>query len=202
MSKALEWELNEVKTRYENGVKWIVDHLMSSYTSPLEKEAIRKLLSSAVLVPACGNYTNKWGYVSDNNGNSASLDTPLGRLEFLRFFVGHELFDDGDPGIGYYRYNDRQDSDEASFFITCEKDEPGAKPFFHRCWELLPPGSQHLHEQEVLDILTWHGEDEKRFLNDAAKWENREPDELERNPLLEALTAEIEEEVAKRLLNQ
>lgn len=74
-------------------------------------------------------------------------------LEGVVHFVGHELLDDGDPGIGYMRHDDYDG------FTPCAKDHEQAQPYVHRCLELLRstvPDALTLNTKGALEILDWY----------------------------------------------
>jgi len=58
-------------------------------------------------------------------------------MEFVRYFIGHEILDDGEPGIGYYRsvMMDRDHPGES--YVLCGPDHEDALPYFHRSIDVL-----------------------------------------------------------------
>jgi len=182
---ALEYELDRVRKRYKYAFQ-----RLSKYAgeNELHKEIIRRALSSRVLNDAMGSL-NKYGY-----DQSFTCDGPLGRMEFLVFFIGHELLDDGDPGLGWHKYNldtgIMEMCDPPKSLEPFERYSPNdpnwnAHPFWHCCHEILPPGSKHLYEEEVLWVLDWHEKfDELRYERHT---EEREPED----PMLISLANKI-----------
>jgi len=159
---ALDFELNQIKDRFDYAFKRLKEFATNKKHSEMSKkhsEIIYRILTSRVLYDAIGE--------GDIYGYTVNWDPgPLSRMEFLVHFVGHELLDDGDPGVGWHKYNLKTGEKDA-----CREQDKRAQPFFHHCHEMLPPGSKRLYEEEVIWVLDWHerydeeryeGEDEER----------------------------------------
>lgn len=74
-------------------------------------------------------------------------------LEGVAQFIGHDILDDGDPGIGFMR----NDSHEG--FTPCSKDHEQAQPYIHRCVEVLRhtmPDAKLLQVESTLEVLDWY----------------------------------------------
>lgn len=76
-----------------------------------------------------------------------------GLLEFIHFFVGHEILDDGDPAVAYYR-----STDNGPVLVNPNEVDDRTKVFFHRSHEVLAKtygweNTEHLHEDNALAIL-------------------------------------------------
>jgi hypothetical protein len=81
-------------------------------------------------------------------------------LEGVAQFIEHELLDDGDPGIGYMQH------DPYEGFTPCSKHHKDAKPYIHRCVEVLRhtvPEAPSLNVYDVLEILDWYETDRNRM---------------------------------------
>ena len=89
--------------------------------------------------------------------------TPCTIMEETAQFVSHEILDDGDPGLGYHRYDLEG---RMGGFQPCDKDAKGAKPYFHHSLELLQekyPKAKYVGMEEALKVLDWYdAEEEKR----------------------------------------
>lgn len=165
MTSALDFELNRIKVRFEEAFKRLQD---IAKQNSIHAEIIRRVLTSRVLYDAQGAF-NKDSY------GAGWEDGPLGRMEFLTFFICHELLDDGDPGLGWHKYNI-----ETGIYETCsppknlesqlkyDLNDPNwnARPFWHCCHEILPPNSKHLYEQDVIWVLDWHEQHEELRYSD------------------------------------
>lgn len=96
----------------------------------------------------------------DGYGGYIPYDDPCALMEFIRFFVGHEILDDGEPGIGYYRHARFDDEAERHLtFVRCGKDDEGAEPYFARNIDLLRadyPDSKWLDVEDAIEILQFH----------------------------------------------
>jgi hypothetical protein len=174
---ALEFELNAVKERYNIAFERLQKFALGKedWNEGL-KEVITRLLTSRVLTSAVGGFWQSNGYISWLKDSGS----PLNRMEFIVQFVGHELLDDGDPGIGWHRYAKPED---------CSETDNWAKPYFHRCYEDLPKGGKRLYIRDVIWILDWHEKWEEEFykqINDI-HIEERPPE----NPMLVELAKEI-----------
>jgi hypothetical protein len=188
---ALDYELNRVRQRYEYALGRLREYAARDGDY---KEIIRRLLTTRCFHDAAGSL-NKHGY-----DNQFGCDGPLSRMEFLNFFIGHELLDDGDPGVGWHKYNLDTGEHEMCDPPKCLKpgfhrydaSDPNwnAKPFWHCCHEILPPGSKHLYEDEVLWVLDWHEVYEQERYDAYCKGDmawSRKPED----PMMIALADEI-----------
>lgn len=74
-------------------------------------------------------------------------------LEGIAHFISYDIRDDGDPGIGYMRHDDNEG------FTPCSQDHEDAKPYFHRCVEVLRrtvPDALLLDAKRALGVLDWY----------------------------------------------
>lgn len=124
--------------------------------------------------------------------------TPVARMEFVCFFVGHELLDDGDPGVGYYRYGRFGDR------VLCAADAEGAIPYFHSRVDTLRrtyPNAELLTADRALEILEWHAARHTEYVA-WAREEESEDTSLEtgaaavQDRLVAQLATELTEETA------
>jgi hypothetical protein len=145
--QALEFELDNIKNRFDHSFESL-KYFCSKYGAKYS-EIIYRILTTQVLYAAKGEF-NDYGYHTNWEAG------PLARMEFLVFFVGHELLDNGDPGLGWHRYRY-----EDGKMKMCDENDLGAEPFWHTCHEILPAGSKHLYEEEVLWVLDWHEKHEE-----------------------------------------
>jgi len=94
--------------------------------------------------------------------NGYCADVPHGSvvrlMDFVGFFISHELLDDGIPGIGYYRNTLGDEERSSNTFVRCGKDHPKAKPYFARDIDVLREEGydekpEMLCVQSALDII-------------------------------------------------
>jgi hypothetical protein len=57
-------------------------------------------------------------------------------IEFIDYFVNHQIIDHGTPGLGHYR-STLMDPDRYEGYMPCLKDDKDASPFIHGDWEFL-----------------------------------------------------------------
>jgi len=117
------------------------------------REVTRLLMTAngQTLFHLLGGLSQGFGIKMDSYSSYWTED-PCGLMEFIRFFVGHELLDDGDPGIGYYRST----RGGAETFVLCGPDDEGAQPYFHRSVEFLRkdyPDAKLLCVDDTIRIL-------------------------------------------------
>lgn len=80
-------------------------------------------------------------------------DDPCTAMESVAQFVSYEIGDDGEPGVGYWKY-DWMDGP-----VPCLPDEEGAAPYFHRNLDLLrefDPTAKYVSVDTALEVLDWH----------------------------------------------
>lgn len=130
--------------------------------------------------------------------------TLLDLMDFLSFFIGHELLDDGFPGIGYYRHLPMNERTSRSNYVRCSKTHPKAIPFFHsnadvmRDTETYDEKPEHLDLDNALKVLNLleikhvKFEAQLRALKEQMGWEPEEPGHTEQN----LRTAFVEELIA------
>jgi len=162
---ALQFELDQIEKRFVKEFERLKE--LAVYDNNRYNEIIYRILScrADVLYDAIGAQGQN-GY-----GHMINWETgPLSRMEFLTFFVAHELLDDGDPGVGWHKYDQKEGT-----MKPCAEDERRSKPFWHCCHEILPPGSKHLYEDEVIWVLDWHENYEERYYKDFG--EQRKPED-------------------------
>jgi len=96
--------------------------------------------------------------------NEVSNEDPCSLLEFLRFFIGHELLDDGEPGLAFHK---RSDSPDVFWgWEPCGPDDPDAEPWFHRSIDHLRedyPDAQWLSVELALEVLNAADEKHRAF---------------------------------------
>ena len=89
--------------------------------------------------------------------------SPVALMEFIQFFVNHELLDDGEPGVGYYRSTLGDQKRLGEWLVRCSKAHPKAQPYFHRSTEVLREEGydedyETLTPERALEILDWYEE--------------------------------------------
>lgn len=179
---ALDFEKAQISTRFEQALERLKGFARRDSESWL-KELVYKLLTSRVLCAAAGGYEQPNGYTHWFQGDS---NEPLLRMEFIVFFIGHELLDDGDPGIGWQRW-----TGGCPLVEDCPETHPRAQPYFHCCHEILPPGSKRLGPDEVLWVLDWHEKKEAAYFAGMKEDYPNDPGRPPENPLLVDLAKAI-----------
>lgn len=79
----------------------------------------------------------------------------ISTLEGISHFISYHLLDDGEPGIGYMKY------DEEMGYVMCPKDQDGAMPYFHiSCPSLqkVYPDAEWLNDDNALKVLDFYVE--------------------------------------------
>lgn len=97
------------------------------------------LIDGQGLFNAFGGITYGFGIKIDSYYDEVGSGCLVLYFEFIKRFITCEILDDGDPGIGYFRYSlfDETDDDDLSTYKMCKADEEGAKPYFCRHTETL-----------------------------------------------------------------
>lgn len=97
------------------------------------------LLDGQGLFHAFGGVAYGFGLKIDSYYNEIGDGCMVVFFEFIARFIEYEIQDDGDPGIGYFRFSmcDEVDDDDLSTYKVCKADEEGAKPYFCRHAEAL-----------------------------------------------------------------
>lgn len=125
--------LNYDRTTYYKGFEGTPETAAADAT-------IRKL-AKRFLTVSDSTRTSVFGSMEDGFGikmNSYGCpDSVVGWLELLRFFVSHEILDDGSPAVGYYRSTVGEKPRTSEMFIRCGKNHPKAMPYFHRNIDVL-----------------------------------------------------------------
>ena len=116
---------------------------------------------------ALGGMEQGFGIKMNGYGNEVPF-TPCALMEFIGFFVGHEIIDDGSPGIAYYRHSKEAEDRRTGGYVRCRKDHPDAQPYFHRNTELLAEEDslewkdvEHVHEDNAFEVLDFY--EKQRF---------------------------------------
>ncbi len=131
---------------------------------------------------------------------------PVEVLEFLRTFIGWAILDDGDPGVGYMRYDLMKGE-----LVPCAQDhmhydpeepecEPyaDAEPYFHQSLEHLRetyPEAVYLTAERALEVLEWHAKQQAQHdawdIEDAKEEGVDPPQPSEKALLLRQLAEEL-----------
>jgi len=171
-----------------------------------EDEAVRKLakrfftVAPHVLWEALGGSLDQEKHTYSHMIPYTLLDL----MGFIRFFIGHELLDDGFPGVGYYRHVPLGERTSHSNYVRCSKTHPKAIPFFHSNQDVMRDEETYDEDPDdldldsalrVLDLLeAKHVEFEARLrdLKERMGGKPEEPDHTEQN----LRTAFVEELIA------
>lgn len=122
------------------------------------RELAHALLSSRDLYELLGGLEESFdikmnGYLEYAHGG------PVARLEFVRFFIGHEILDDGEPGLAYYRNTITDKGWTGGMFALCGPEHPKAMPYFHRHLDTLRedyPDAEGLSLEVALRAVAAH----------------------------------------------
>ena len=107
---------------------------------------------------ALGGIEYNFGIEMDGYGPQVPHDL-CGLMEFVRWFIGHEILDDGEPGIGYFRSTIGDETRTSDPFARCGKDHPKAQPYFHRNIDRLRadyPESKWLGVDGAIEVLEFY----------------------------------------------
>lgn len=131
--------LQAAVTRWEDAVARIRDllcydrsaHFQGDYTDALRDEdaQVRKLTYLLMTAHPMDLY-HVFGGVGGCSYGPAYSNIDL--MEKVSHLVGHEILDDGEPGLGYLRLDPRTRK-----WIPCQATDPGAEGYFHRHFEVL-----------------------------------------------------------------
>lgn len=111
----------------------------------------------------------------------AGSTTIVDRLEFIRYFVGYELLDDGDPGIAWVRYG--RWPDEEDQLVWCEPNHPQG-------WRVIT----HCRESVCADYYLDARVDPEKVIQVIEEHEARE---VERVRLMQELELTTDEDVQR-----
>jgi len=109
----------------------------------------------------------------DGYGSYIPYEDPCALMEFIRFFVGHEILDDGEPGIGYYRSTIGDEERSHIDFVRCAPDHPKAQPYFHRNVDMLRqeyPESKYLDVDDAIEILRFYEAKQAQRIEGMKRW--------------------------------
>lgn len=140
---------NRLATLEEDFARHITNY-QSGVVKQREVEMLRKLFDTRCFCSVFGGL-NKDGY---QETASLRVTDPASFLEFLSYFHGHELLDDGDPGVAWQEY-DEDHNDSYAPFKTVKKGSPRAKRFLVRCKE-MHPGTKLADVEDVIALIDEH----------------------------------------------
>jgi len=81
-------------------------------------------------------------------------------LENIAHFIGYQIQDDGEPGIGYMRYG------FGDGFTPCNATDEDAQPYFHSCVDILRqtvPDADYLDAEKALEVLKWYADERAKL---------------------------------------
>lgn len=137
------------------------------------RELAHALLSTRDLYSVLGGMEDSFR-LKMNGYPGYSYGPPVSRLEFIRFFIGHEILDDGEPGVGYYRSTIGDEKQTSDMFARCGPDHPRAQPYFHRSIDLLRqdyPDAEWLSLDRALEILAFHKAEQPKRVTSHRLWQ-------------------------------
>jgi len=141
----------------------------------ISDEAVQQLTAELITMPSYVRF-NVLGAEHPNLNGYPVPHEPIDILEFVAQFVGYAILDDGEPGIGYHRY------DMMESFVPCGPDHPDARPYFHSCVDALRedyPEAEWLSEVRALEIVRSETE---RYHRQEAEWREIFPEDYEDEP--------------------
>lgn len=156
ISKYKEEHLKSENKRWEenlNGIKYLLTY---------PEENVR-ILTKKILTMAHQDRHCMFGGLSDGFGIKMDgyEEIPYNLcdlMDFIGFFVSHEILDDGNPGIGYYRSTIGEERG-GDIFVLCTANDKDAAPYFCRSMEILSkrdPNAKYLTIERALEVLTWY----------------------------------------------
>lgn len=146
--------LRSEAARWEAAVRGIQPYLVNRTPEVHKLTRLMMTASSSTLYGVLGGMETGFDITMNGYGMVSGMD-PISLMEFLQFFIGHEILDDGDPGIGYYR-SPRSEENTHETFVRCSGDHPDARPYFHSNIELLRkeyPDSKRLRLEDAIEII-------------------------------------------------
>jgi len=144
MDNILEAEYSKIRKRYNLAYEDLAR--LSADRNKTVRELVKRLLTSRVLHFAAGSVTSKYGY------SHAIYDSPLNRMEWVVFFVGHEILDDGDPALAWHRMDHDGSLIEK---LDCKKTDEGAMPYWHCCQEITAKKWEDRAEHLTPELAIW-----------------------------------------------
>jgi hypothetical protein len=105
-----------------------------------------------------------FGIVMHSYGPAYSV---VSLMDLVDFFVGHEILDDGEPCVAYYRNTMRDKPRKSNLWERCGKDAEGAMPYFHRSYETASKEGfgkpERLTAEKALEVLEIHEAERRRM---------------------------------------
>lgn len=125
--------------RWDKAARRVAKLLQSTDSQVKELAERLLLLDGQGLYHAFGGVAYGFGIKIDSYYNEIGDGCMVVFFEFIARFIEYEIQDDGDSGIGYFRFSlyDEVDDDDLSTYKTCTADAEGAKPYFCRHAEAL-----------------------------------------------------------------
>lgn len=186
-------EFDSIIFRFEHAYSWLVELMRDSARDSHHRDCAE--LALRLLVLRDHVFWDVFGVSAEHGYRQAlAVTSPIERLEFVKFFVGHELLDDGDPALAWCTVDLDNDGRYPQYKL-CKEDEHRAKPYFHSCqevtaekWEDRAP---HLRPDKALWALDWHEKYwEERYARHREQYGNTE-EQPKGNAKLIALAAEL-----------
>lgn len=88
------------------------------------------------------------------HGYAVSYARGVELLEGVAHFVYYSLLDDGEPCIGYMKYDENK-----GMYLACASTEPEALPYFHNCFGIRQegfPDVEYLDAARALKVLDFY----------------------------------------------
>lgn len=132
----VQYHFDEIKQRWEKVDAWMRAHFTAD-TDPKIREVLYRLIRSPHL-------REVFGCTEGGIGSDRYWIDPLDHLEFIEWFVGHELLDDGSPIIYWPKVGDDG--------LPAWDD----LPYIRHSTDELPSGAVWIDVDDVLKILDIH----------------------------------------------
>lgn len=134
---------------------------------------VRKL---ARLILTCSDFTRHRVFGGIEYGFGITLNAYSGQvgydicalMEFIGYFVGYEILDDGEPGLGYYRSCIMDPEHPGKSFVRCGPDHKDAEPYFCRNIDWLRedyPDAECLGLDNAIAAIEFHEQKRAEMAN-------------------------------------
>lgn len=149
--------MQAAQTRWDKAVE-------SARSSLTHYDLPARNLAEKLFTSDMGSFRSMFGGREQFGGELRGFDPPCdvcGILEFVPHFIDYHIRDDGEPGIGYHRYN--RVSGE---YELCRPQQQGAQPYF--CCDIdwlrgFDPSAQYVTEARALEVVEWYAADRERM---------------------------------------
>lgn len=185
----LTLETERAEKNYADSLERVKRHV--TYASV--RDLIFKMLLSPELDSAMGSLSS--------DGYRDSVEHPIDRIAFVAYFVGHEILDDGDPGVCWHKYGGGMCS---TTMLLCDPGDIRGQPFFFRNRDRLAVDGvselECLTAEKALWVLDWHEKRREKVIANMRKRDRYDEElneryeiDVRRYAALETLVKELKE---------